>query len=130
MQMWMVRHGAKVRTLAGGVWRRLRRAEEWCPPKDAQETLFEMASTPRQPGARRVERIERAVRFLADGFELRVDDFKRDVSWNRWARVVRLWTRVLAEEYEAAVYMGVTIGTAGEIDWRTTEMIPEDFYAA
>jgi hypothetical protein len=39
-------------------------------------------------------------------------------------------TRALPDVYEAAVYMGFTMTDAGEIDWRSTELTPEDFYAA
>jgi hypothetical protein len=39
-------------------------------------------------------------------------------------------TRALPDVYEVAVYMGFAMTDAGEIDWRPTELTPEDFYAA
>jgi hypothetical protein len=131
MQTWMRIAEHRVATLAGRVLFRLKLAERSDPYNDtAQCLLFESGETPPQPKShRRVERLELAVQRLADGYELRVGEYVLDIGFDTSARRVRVASRVLADVYETAVYMGLALTEAGEVDWRPTEMAPEDFYA-
>ena len=91
--------------------------------------LAERTGTPKT-GLGRRERMERAVRCIVGGYALRVGDYALDVGFNHSEMIVRLASHVVAEVYEIAVDMGVTVTTAGEVDWRPAELTPEDFYAA
>ncbi len=130
--------GQWIPTLAGWVWRTLKRHERLDPPGHDQATLPLFDDPPPRSRNRRAsplgktrrERMEWAVKFLAGGhFELRTGDYRDDIGFDRSRKIVRVATRALADVYEVAVYMGVTIKDPGEIDWRPTHAIPEDFYA-
>lgn len=129
MRTWY-QHG-RVRTFIGGFLMRLTYVERNDPYYDTEQgELFELGAAAKQRRTRRIERMELAVQRLSEGHTLRVaDNYKYDVSFNFWRREVRVATRVLAEAHEVATYMGA-FKIAGEIDWRATEMMPEDYYAA
>lgn len=119
-------------TEAGLVLFRLRYYERTYRFNDDQETLFDLAERTGVPktGLGRRERMEAAVRHIVGGYALRVGDYALDVGFNHSEMIVRLASHVVAEVYEIAVDMGVTVTTAGEVDWRPAELTPEDFYAA
>lgn len=120
-------------TEAGLVWWRLKWHEKRYPFNDHQGLLFDLppAKTPNSKrwGGRR-ERMEWAVKCLVEGYELRTGDYLYDVGFDRARKVIRVASRAVIDLYEVAVDMGLAITTAGEVDWRPTEAIPEDFYAA
>ena len=130
----------RIRTLAGGARWRLKRAEGYDDGNGGwnQASLFDEPLLRGRTRGRRVELLERAVTEIADhGWLLKIGDYARDVSfYRRWPRSaadpppseVRVRSTVLADLWEAAIYMRKTI-SVGEIDWRMTEMTPEDFYA-
>jgi hypothetical protein len=120
-------------TDAGLMWLRLKWHERRCPFNDDQGELFPLPRTkePRsKTWGRRRERMEWAIKYLADGYTLRTGKYVLDVGFCRPKRIVRLAERVVLEVYEIAAEMGVALTVAGEIDWRATELTPEDFYAA
>jgi hypothetical protein len=132
--MWLDGRSGLRSTAAGRVWSYLRWQERHYPYDDDQVPLFEEPRS-RHPavsrfGKTRRERMEWAVKFLRGGFELRTGDYRDDIGFDRSRKLVRVATRALPDVYEAAVYMGFTMTDAGEIDWRSTELTPEDFYAA
>lgn len=118
-------------TAAGWMWHRLRRGEQKRGDDDPdQQQLFD-TSPVRQPKGSRTGRIELAAKRVGKGFTLRIrDHYTYDVGFGREGDrgVVRIATRAAAEFFEAAAYMGVSIPT--DLDWRPTDMLPEDFYAA
>lgn len=136
MQMHAIkidRAGAfKVFSMAGWMWWRLVWHERRYPFNDDQETLFDLPpiGTPRSKrwGKRR-ERMEWAIQLLSKGYTLHVGKYSLDVGFNRTKQIVRLADRVVLEVYEIAAEMGLALTSAGEIDWRGTELTPEDFYA-
>jgi hypothetical protein len=133
---WVSFDGSRyIRTLAGGVWWRLKRYERSYPfDDDAQVPIFDGLRSRKDPRTswygRSVERVERAVWAIAAGWELRVGDYAYTIGFDRIRKIVRITNDATADVYDAAVYMGVALMNAGEIDWRATDMAPEDFYAA
>lgn len=133
MQMMKLRSlGGLYPTKAGLMWYRLQWHERRYRFNDDQETLFDLTERTGAPktGPCRRERMEHAIRLIIDGYALHVGDYALDVGFNHSKQIVRLASHVIAEVYEIAVDMGVTLTSAGEVDWRPTEITPEDFYAA
>jgi hypothetical protein len=119
-------------TDAGIMWWRLKWHEWRYPFNDHQELLFDLPPTKTPSSKRwggRRERMEWAVKRLTEGYELRAGDYLYDIGFDRERKVVRVATRAVIDLYEVAVDMGLAITSAGEIDWRLTEVTPEDFYA-
>lgn len=88
--------------------------------------LVEQSASIRKHRARQ-RLLERVVECLRDGYMVKVGDYKREATVDSTRMIVRLRPQVVEDLLATAAGLGMSL--AGEIDWRPTEPMPEDFAA-